>query len=130
MKSGLEKTRNSPYVAASEEAKLLLEFIPGEPKDTRAIRRLEDELADIFQMTRQLIITMGTSKAIFKRSHASCVAKFDGQTMAEESYGKKSTTCSKVSFSISPSVIKYGNADGQNHGSHMTLIKSRVVLGQ
>lgn len=72
---------------------------------------------------------MGASKAVFERDWLNATGEIalrrDKATMEKENY-RDST--SKVMFTISPLVVKHGNADGHRHDSQLVLMKAKVAL--
>lgn len=116
-------------VTADMETHLLYAFIPLDEKRENAFAKLEHELVCILADARELNAVMGTSKAIFTRDWLDATGdfamRFDHEVMQNENHGPFAT---KVLFTISPLVIKHGNADGHHHGSQLVLRKAKVAL--
>lgn len=124
----LKECKKALDIAAIAEAKLLFDFIPDAGTNSADVRRLEEALLDIFQHAHDLACVMGVSKAVFKRTYPIFKAPYEPWWMEVEGYGERPRPFAKVLFSVSPGLMKYGNADGHYYHSHIVLSKAGVVM--
>ncbi|TQN67605.1 hypothetical protein CSHISOI_07858 [Colletotrichum shisoi] len=106
-----------------DEYKGLSKFLPGNN------RRLEDEfykeLEKIFEDAVHLHATFMKSRALFYIDWAGLL--YDPERHNAEAWVQDLSNQSIVLFSISPGLIKMGNADGDSYDKRIRLAKSSVV---